>query len=428
MVKSCYTKNMSRKILFLFLVGIYIFNNGLAYPADLFSLDVLVKDAREKNPEILAAKKRWEAAKLRVPQAKAWDDPVVGVKFEKIPRGTIKFERTMPDDRILSVAQSIPLLGKLSLKGKIALVQAQMSASEYKNEELNVIKGVKSAYYDLFMAQKEIELKELSMAFLNDISQVAEAKYVVSSVSYAQILKIHLEISRLSNDIENLKKGLLSKEAKLNSLMNVSQENKIGTISLKDVHSFDKESGVLQKLAQENSPELKIFSYMIEQNKHAKALVKKNIFPDIMTEVALRGITSAAIGPWDLALSLSLPLWFWSKQRYEIKEAVVNIEEAEAVYNAMKNRLSWEITNLVNRVYIAQNKIKLYKTNLLSLSDNSLESLRASYLSNGADFGDLLDALRMFIDIKMSYYSALVEYNMNLAELEALVGGINGEK
>ena len=418
---------MFKRILILLLVVLFLYP-GVLFAGEENVFQDMIEQARKNNPDILAAKKRWEAAKLRVPQAKAWDDPVVGVKFEKIPRGTIKFERTMPDDRILSVAQSIPLLGKLSLKGKIALVQAQMSASEYKNEELNVIKGVKSAYYDLFMAQKEIELKELSMAFLNDISQVAEAKYVVSSVSYAQILKIHLEISRLSNDIENLKKGLLSKEAKLNSLMNVSQENKIGTISLKDVHSFDKESGVLQKLAQENSPELKIFSYMIEQNKHAKALVKKNIFPDIMTEVALRGITSAAIGPWDLALSLSLPLWFWSKQRYEIKEAVVNIEEAEAVYNAMKNRLSWEITNLVNRVYIAQNKIKLYKTNLLSLSDNSLESLRASYLSNGADFGDLLDALRMFIDIKMSYYSALVEYNMNLAELEALVGGINGEK
>ena len=166
---------------------------------------------------------------------------------------------------------------------------------------------------------------------------------------------------------------------------------------------------------------------MIERNKYAKSLAKKNIFPDLMTEVALRGITSAAIGPWDLALSLSLPLWFWSKQRYEIKEAVANIEEAEAVYAAMKNRVSWEITNLINKVEVAQNKIKLYKTNLLSLSDNSLESLRVSYLSSGADFGDLLDALRMFIDIKMSYYLALVEYNMNLAELESLAGGLHAE-
>jgi len=271
------------------------------------------------------------------------------------------------------------------------------------------------------------------MLFLDDISQVAEAKYVVSDVSYAQILKIHLEISRLSNDIENLKKALPAKEARLNSLMNVPQENKIGFVSLKDDGLFSKDNSALQKLAEENSPELKVFSYMIERNKHIKSLVKKNIFPDIMTEVALRGITSAAIGPWDLALSLSLPLWFWSKQRYEIKEAVADLEEAEAVYAAMKNKVLWEITNLASKLEIAQNKIKLYKTDLLSLSDNSLESLRASYLSSQADFADLLDALRMFIDIKMSYYSALVEYNMNLVELESLVGhavpgGSNEEK
>ncbi len=418
---------MLKRIVILFLAVLSYFYPGMFYAQEKDVLQNMIEQARKNNPEILAAKKRWEAAKFRVPQAKAWDDPVVGVKLEKIPRGTIKFDRTTPDDRMLSVAQSIPLLGKLSLKGKIALVQAQMAASEYKNEELDVIKEVKNAYYDLFMAQKEIELKELSMSFLNDISQVAEVKYVVSDVSYAQILKIHLEISRLSNDIENLRKGLPAKEAKLNFLMNVSQENKIGVISLRNDDSFNKDNGTLHKLAEDNSPELKVFSYMIERNKYAKSLAKKNIFPDLMTEVALRGITSAAIGPWDLALSLSLPLWFWSKQRYEIKEAVANIEEAEAVYAAMKNRVSWEITNLINKVEVAQNKIKLYKTNLLSLSDNSLESLRVSYLSSGADFGDLLDALRMFIDIKMSYYLALVEYNMNLAELESLAGGLHAE-
>jgi outer membrane protein TolC len=34
----------------------------------------------------------------------------------------------------------------------------------------------------------------------------------------------------------------------------------------------------------------------------------------------------------------------------------------------------------------------------------------------------LLDSQRMLIDAKMDYYKALVEYNMNLADLERTVG------
>src|SRR3989338_7396807 len=167
------------KLFIIGVSGIFLLSGILSYAADTVPLDTLVKIAQENNPEILAAKKQWEASLAIVPQAKSLDNPNIGLTFEKIPKGTLKLNETMPDDRMVTFSQFIPLFGKLSLKGKIALVESQMFAAEYKNKELEVASSVKKAYYDLFLNYKEIELNQDSLKLLEDIAKTAESKYIV---------------------------------------------------------------------------------------------------------------------------------------------------------------------------------------------------------------------------------------------------------
>ena len=392
------------------------------YSFEPLSLDTLIKEARVNNPEILAARKRWEAAIARIPQAKSLDNPTLGIEFEKIPRGTLKLNRVMPEDRMLSIAQMFPLFGKLSLKGKIAVVESQMFAAEYKNKELEVINEVKNAYYDLYMNYKELELSEQSLIFLQGIAKTAEAKYIVGEIAQEEVFKIHLEMAKLNNAIENLKKERKAKETRINSLINGEPESEVVKPQLSEDIAFDKDLSSLYKFALENQPELLIFSYAIEKNKFAKSLAKKSFFPDLMSEITLRGITSGAVGPWDLMLAFSVPLWFWTKQRYEVKEAIANLEEAEAVYQAMKNKALWETKDLYTKIEIAKNKIRLYKFNLIPILESSIESSLADFRSGKGDFMMLLDTQRMFLETKMDYYKALAEYNMNLADLERTIG------
>src|SRR3989338_1431463 len=127
---------MIKKALNIILIIAFSLNSGIIFAGEPLSLNLLIDEARLKNPDILAAKKRWEASLARVPQAKSLDNPNVGVTFEKIPRGTLKLDKTMSEDRMLSFAQFFPFFGKLPLKGKIAMVESQMFAAEYKNKEL----------------------------------------------------------------------------------------------------------------------------------------------------------------------------------------------------------------------------------------------------------------------------------------------------
>jgi len=412
---------MKRKLGIIILVIITL-QHSLAYSFDTLYLSSLLEEAKKNNPDILAAKKRYEASTARVPQAKSLDNPSIGLTFEKIPRGTLKLNKSMPEDRMLSLSQMFPLFGKLSLKGKIALVESQMFAAEYKNKELEVMNNVKNAYYGLFMNYKEIGLDGQSLKFLEALAKIAENKYIVGDIPQEEIFKIYLEIASVSNNIINLKEEKLSRQARLNTLLNKDPELPLGAPILEEDTSFGKEISSLYKLTLENQPELLTLSYAIEKNKYAKSLAKKSFFPDLMAGLIQRGITSGTIGPWDLMLAFSVPLWFWTKQRYEVKESIANLEEAEAAYNAMQNKALFETKDLFSKIEVAKNKVNLYKNSQIPILENSIQSSVSAYASGKGDLMLLLDTQRMLVEAKMNYYKALAAYNMNLADLERAVG------
>ncbi|MBI4972420.1 MAG: TolC family protein, partial [Candidatus Omnitrophica bacterium] len=391
------------------------------YALDALSLEALIREAKQNNPDILAVAKRYEAAKARIPQAKSLDDPVLEFKFEKAKGSPFQLNKTMPEDRMLSLSQMLPWFGKLPLKGKIALVESQMLAAEYKDKELEVINDIKNAYYGLFMNYKEVELMEESLLFLKNIANIAEAKYVVGDMMQEDLFKIDLEIAKLSNDIANLKQERLAKETRLNTLLNHQADAPLGVPQLVEDISFNQGIDSLYRLTLENQPTLLVFQYAIERNKYAKSLAKKSFFPDLMAGIVMRGITTGSIGPWDLMLAFTVPLWFWSKQRYEIKEAIANVEEAEAAYQAMKNKALVQTKELFTRIEIAKNRISLYKNSQIPLLEGSIQSSLSAYQSGKGDIMMLLDSQRMLVETRINYYKALVEYNMNLADLERAV-------
>jgi len=418
-----------KKIIALIIICVFCSNIIYAEPQVVeanghspLQLEPLISEAKSNNPDILSAKKNWDSSLARVPQAKSLDNPTVGVKFEKIPGGTLKFDKTMPVDRMLSVEQMFPLFGKLPLKGKIAVVESQMAAAEYKNKELEVTSDVKNAYYDLFMNYKETQLKEQSLDLLEGIANTARAKYSTGIVTQEELFKLNLEIAKLSNEIQNLKEARRAKETRLNTLLNRNPEASMGAPQLDESINFNADAESFYRLTIENKPELLLFSYAIEKNRFAKSLAQRGLFPDMLAGIVQRGIASGGLGPWDLMMSFSVPLWFWTKQKYEIKEAVANLEGAEAAYHAMKNKALAETRRLIANVEMAKNKINLYKTNMIPILESSISVSLASFASGKSDFMMLLDSQRMLVETKMEYYKALVEYNMNLADLERQVG------
>lgn len=63
-------KAATRIVLTIFFVG--LIPMGVVWGQ---GLDAIIEEALQRNPEILAAKRRWGAVKAKVPQVRTWPDP-----------------------------------------------------------------------------------------------------------------------------------------------------------------------------------------------------------------------------------------------------------------------------------------------------------------------------------------------------------------
>ena len=73
------------KVIFFSLIILTPFSSSAQSEKPGLNVDQLVDEALQNNPEILAAKKKWEVYKEKIPQASALEDPMFGFGIINLP-------------------------------------------------------------------------------------------------------------------------------------------------------------------------------------------------------------------------------------------------------------------------------------------------------------------------------------------------------
>jgi len=66
--------------------------------------------------------------------------------------------------------------------------------------------------------------------------------------------------------------------------------------------------------------------------------------------------------------------------------------------------------------------VNLFKTSIVPQTTQTLEAAIIGYQNDKIDFLTLINTQRMFQDVKLKYWKAIVVYSQNLAELEQILG------
>jgi outer membrane protein TolC len=177
----------------------------------------------------------------------------------------------------------------------------------------------------------------------------------------------------------------------------------------------------LQQMAMERRPELKKFDFAVKREKFALDLAKKDLyFPD--PEFLLMYMQPNTMrGQWMTQIQFNVP-WVWSKNRARVREANETLQAAEAEYTAVKNRIFFEVKDLWAKTMNAYVTAKIYTESVIPLAEQSLEAALMEYEAEKIDFLTLLDSERTLLDVNIQYHDAIRDYEMNLAELEKVVG------
>jgi cobalt-zinc-cadmium efflux system outer membrane protein len=388
------------------------------------SLQALVAEALEQNPEIKAMRRGFDMMRARVPQAKALPEPMLSYGYAGNAAFVPPFDIQKGDPasaRILSLTQEVPYPGKLTIKGKMANVEAEAEWWNYEQVRLNVVAEVKDAYYDLFYLHKAIETVTKNRELVEKFARIAEAGYSVGKGVQQDVLKAQVEISKLTDQLTVLEQRKQTAEARINSLLYREPETPVGRPEEIRPREFTHSLAELNEAALTNYPALKAQRRKIDREHYGVELARKDFYPDFtvgLTYFNRPGMPEM----YGVNVGVKIPLYFWQKQRPAVTEATASARaERERLENAT-SLLFFRVKDRYLAVTTAQRLLKLYGTTIIPQSSLSLESAIAGYEVGKVDFLTLLDNLVTLLNYELGYYEQLSNQEKAIAALEPFVG------
>jgi outer membrane protein TolC len=308
--------------------------------------------------------------------------------------------------------------------GLSATYNSNMYEEQFNALKNKIIRDLKSAYYELYLVQRKIEINKENQELLKQFIEIATKQYEVGMGKQPDIIRAQTELSSLINDEVNLYKEKRDVETMLNTILNrppYQPFNKIESI-YEDVPQFEYQK--LLPLALEYRPELKGMKFNIEMYKSELRASKLEFYPDIMVKVMYKNMVDTKNDFWSAMVGVNVPIAFWSKDKYsgKVKENQLNIKTAEEQFNAMKNMISYEVQNAIVKLETNRNLYNLNKNTVIPQAEQTLQSTLAAYKTGKTEFLMLIDAYRMLFMAKLDFYMSEMNLMLAKAQLEQAVG------
>src|ERR1035438_8800587 len=185
-------------------------------------LPALVDEALRNNREILAAQKKYEAARERPTQVNSLPDPMISLGYNSVGNplpGAGLGSQVLANVGVM-VSQEIPFPGKLKLKGEMASKEAQTEFQQYQAMQLAVISRLKQAYYRLQYTYAASDLLVRNRDLLEKLLKVTEDRYSVGRAAQQDVFKAQTQTSILETRLVKLEQERRSRSAEIDSILN----------------------------------------------------------------------------------------------------------------------------------------------------------------------------------------------------------------
>lgn len=386
-------------------------------------LPVLVEEALRHNREILAAQKKYEAARQIPAQASALADPMVGIGYTAngAPYPGAGLGRDVTSNIGVTVTQELPFPGKRQLRGDIAAKEASAEFQQYLAVRLSVTSRLKQAYHELHHANVSITFIKRYEDLLQKIMRVSEARYTVGRTAQQDIFKAQTQFAIFETQLLRYQQEQAAKQIEINALLNRPQG---GAIDVPGEMESGELAASLDKLlagARTHAPMLAREQKMVERNDLASALARKSVLPDYAVSGGY--FNQGGMPPmWQFRVDFRLAAWYRTKQNAEITEKAFAATEARHTYEAAGVSLEARIREQYSVATTARKLIDLYGKSVIPGSQLALESSMASYETGTLDFLSLFSNFMNVVEYELMIHEEVMQFHVALARLEELTG------
>jgi outer membrane protein TolC len=400
-------------------------SEGISDANSLTTLPDYLSHAALNNAELKSKFEEWKAALEQIPQAKALDDPKFTYSYfiEEVET------RVGPQENKFGIMQTFPWFGEIKARTDAASARAKAAQQRYESAKLRLFQQVKDAYYEFSYLATAIEIAKENLELLKHFEEVARAKYRTSEASHPDVIRAQIELAKLEDILNSLKKLKEPTVVRLNSILNRQAGE--------DLDWPQKQTPFEVKLIREDiiskiirlNPELSELNWQTAAARAEVELAKKKFYPDmgigvdwIQTgDARTGGVSGSGQDAVALMFSINIPLWHDSYKAAE-RQARAKVRSYQQKKIDVQNKKIFQALQVIYNIEDSKRKMDLYGTTLVSKAQELVQSSEAAYRSGTIDFLSLIDAQRMLLKYQLNHERAIIDNQQSIAELESLTG------
>lgn len=381
-------------------------------------VEFFVSLALSGHPKLLAARNRVIAAVNVIPQVSALPDPQVGNTFWPIHDQALQTAGGRVGHQF-QLSQGVPWPEKLKAKAAIANREVQIAQAEVDRIEREIAESVQLAYYEVWFANRAIQLIAETRELVNDLTQVAEARYK-SGGSQQDVLRARLEADRLDEQLVGLRRQKAQGQADLATLIQQPMDVFPETLPDLGLEQVPQQLDELLALAEECNPELRGLAWEIQRDRQKQRLACLQQYPDFQVGLnyAIINDDNNVLSPVadghdniNFAFGVSLPIWR-EKIHAGIREAASRTSSTANRLKAERDAIQGKLRRLIAQADALVEQQDIYNERIIPRTENTLQLSIADYRGKRADFYSLVET-----------YRELLMFETQLARIEATLAG-----
>jgi outer membrane protein TolC len=386
-------------------------------------LPALVEEALLHNREVLAAQKKYEAARQKPSQESSLPDPMVSVGYTSNggPYPVAGLGRDVTSNVGVMVSQELPFPGKRQLRGEIAAKEASAEYEQYLAVRLNVTARLKQAYHELHHANAGITFVHRYQELLRNILRISEVRYSVGRAAQQDVFKAQTQFAIFQTQLLRYEQERDSKEIEIDALLNRPQGGHIAVSEDATPGEFTVTLDDMLAHARRHAPMLAREQKMVERNDLASALARRSLYPDYTVSGGY--FNQGTMPPmWQFRVDFKLPAYFRTKQNAEIAEKAFSATEARHNYEAADVAVQSQIRETYTLAATARKLVDLYQKSVIPGAQLALESSMAGYQTGTLDFLSLFSNFMNVVDYELMYHEEVMQFQVAMARLEEMTG------
>jgi outer membrane protein, heavy metal efflux system len=388
----------------------------------VLSIESAIREVLQSNPSLKAARANWQAMKLRVPQARAWEDLRAG--FDSVADRFVSLPPNAMTEQKLMLEQTVPLTGKNRLRGQAAEAEAISAYHDLKRRQLDLIAKTRITFYRLANDHEQLRIIDSNLDLLRQFARTSRSKYAAGTTPESDVLTAETDASKLEEARYDILRQISEAQSQLNVLMNRPAQSPVPRpegFAFFVIH-FHLEQ--LQSVALTNRPEVLSAGRKIQAAQARLEAARRERIPEPSLRVQASRYNDAAQAVSEVMAGVSVNIPWLNRRKYKaaMDEANEMKTSAEYEWQAARNETSGLVRDALTKTETYHHHVELFRDRIVPLARQNASASRLAYESDRASFLNLIDAQRTLQETEAMYWSHLTEYLSALAELESVVG------